>query len=159
MKRVFEIHHVIAVLVWILCPSITDLALLLCRQNFVQLCSLPLTLQFLVSIADPIFILYQKLQEELDHISAWYSTFRAMAKPAKAAVSWFSLYNHLANRPSCLWVSFCGDVVERNNSMKYLEVMFKDHVEQITAKARKGLATVEIIAAANLGQPLLVLLH
>lgn len=55
-------------------------------------------------------------------------------------------------------VSFCGDAIERTNSMKYPGIRFDhslgfmNHVDYITAKAKKGLAAIKRMAAANFEQ-------
>lgn len=75
-----------------------------------------------------------------------------------------SVNNYLANK-SALAISLQGETVERTNSMKYVGVRsdgslgFKDHVNYFTAKDRKGLAAIKIMAQANLEKHLLVLLY
>lgn len=78
----------------------------------------------------------------------WCSIPRATGGPAKAAVIMFSLHNHLTNKPMPP-VNFCGDNVE-TVSVKYLDIRFdcsvgfKEHVDHIKTKARKGIAAIKI---------------
>jgi ribonuclease HI len=104
------------------------------------------------------------MQRELDRITSWCATSGAVVNPTKASVTWFSLNNHIVNAVTPV-VRLCGVDIPGTKSMKYLGVKcdrslcFKDHIEHVIVKARKGLAAMRVMAATNIEQRLLVLLY
>jgi ribonuclease HI len=103
------------------------------------------------------------VQIELDRIGDWCRVSGAAVNPSKVTVTWFSLNNHIGqiDTPS---VDLGGKKVQRTGTMKYLGVCFdrclgfKDHVDHVILRARKGLAAMRVMTASGFEQRLLVLL-
>ena len=57
--------------------------------------------------------LVEELQSELDRIGRWCVEAGALVNPTNAAVTWFSLNNHIVNTPTPS-VVLCSEVVERS---------------------------------------------
>ena len=108
--------------------------------------------------------LVEELQSELDRIGRWCVEAGALVNPTKAAVTWFSLNNHIVNTPTPS-VVLCSEVVERSQSMKYLglrfdrSLAFTEHIAHVIMKARKGLLAMRVMAAADCEQRHLCLLY
>ena len=106
-----------------------------------------------LSFADDILIYRQgrdrtetvgSLQNELDRIASWCDDSGALINQEKAAVTWFSLNNHIVKSVTPT-VEMRGYDVIRTSSLQYLgvrfdrSVCFREHVDHVIAKASKGL--------------------
>ena len=88
-----------------------------------------------------------------------------MVNPTKAAVTRFSLNNHIVNTPTPT-VNLGPETVERTQAMNYLvgirfdrSLSYNEHIDQVIIKAKRGLAAMRVMAAANCEQRHLCLLY
>ena len=106
----------------------------------------------------------ESLQQELDRINDWCSKTNSKIHPGKASSLWFSLNNRAINDnlPS---VSIGGKDIGRVQCFKYLGISFdrclsfKEHVNHIVKKARKGLSALKCIAGAKMPQRIIALAY
>jgi hypothetical protein len=77
----------------------------------------------------------------------------------------FSEQPHFEHNTATANVIMCSDGVQRSNTMKYLGVQFdrslafNKHVDHVIMKARRGIAAMRVMAAANCEQRHLFLLY
>ena len=102
-------------------------------------------------------------QEELNRISNWCREHNGSIHPDKAGALWCSLNTHIvkADMPA---VYIEGKEIQRVHALKHLGVSFdrslcgKEHISEITIKARKGLVALKTMAYARMSQKNLVIL-
>jgi ribonuclease HI len=104
------------------------------------------------------------VQEELDRLSAWCEDSGARVNHEKATATWFSLNTHICKTPTPI-ITLDGNDIERTSTMRYLGIefdrslCFREHIDHVIARARRGLAAMRVMAAANIPQGQLVTLY
>ena len=104
----------------------------------------------------------RSVQEELDRIGEWCEQHNGKLNPGKAGVLWATLDNRSvrAEMPS---VSISDIQLQREEKLKYLGITFdrtlsgKEHITNITDRARKGLVALRVMATASMPQRALLI--
>ena len=103
------------------------------------------------------------VEERLQEIAVWCDDHSAAVNPSKAQVLWCSLNNQIANQPMPP-ITFNYEIIDRLAELKYLGVVFdrslsfNKHVEHIATRAKKGIAALKTMEAAQIQQNVLFLM-